>query len=61
MEFKAVKVAFKTLDVKVRPEPDEKDSRALSEGELTRVGTCGVLKVGGPLVRVTSDWAGNIW
>src|SRR5262249_13013754 len=32
-----------------------------SEGELTRVGTLGVLKVGGPEVRSTSESSGKMW
>ncbi len=42
--------------------PDEEESRlsnATSDGELTLVGTFGVEKVGGPLVRFTSESAGK--
>ena len=35
-----------------------RESSATSDGELTRVGTCGVGNVGGPLVRPTFDAAG---
>src|SRR5262252_83387 len=36
-------------------------SISTSEGELTRVGTLGVLKVGGPEVRATSESSGKMW
>src|SRR4051794_23997035 len=34
-------------------------AKATSEGELTRVGTCDVLKIGGPEVRPVSESLGN--
>ena len=36
-----------------------RSSNSTSEGELTRVGTCGVLNVGGPDVRPTSESLGK--
>src|SRR5215813_12663139 len=36
-------------------------SISTSEGELTRVGTLGVLKFGGPEVRATSESSGKMW
>ncbi len=46
--------------VNVRPPPPlSRDSKATSEGEFTRVGTWEVEKTGSPLVRPTSESAGN--
>src|SRR5690348_6987885 len=46
--------------VKVRlPLAESRSSNSTSDGELTRVGTCDVENVGGPLVRPTSERAGN--
>ena len=44
---------------KVRPLVESRSSNATSDGELTRVGTCGVENVGGPLVRPTSEILGK--
>lgn len=46
--------------VKVRFPPElSRSSSSTSDGELTRVGTCGVENTGGPLVRPTSERFGN--
>ena len=38
---------------------ESRSSNATSEGELTRVGTCDVENVGGPLVRPMSEFVGK--
>ena len=48
-----------TAVVNVRSIPLDRDANATSDGEFTRVGTCGVLKFGGPLVRFTSESFGK--
>ena len=61
-EFAAAN-APKLVVVKLRFEPDVRVARALSEGELVRVGTFGVLNAGlvlGPLVRATFESVGKI-
>ena len=59
-ELAAVKVAASSLVEKRSPPVGQSASRnATSEGELTRVGTCEVENVGGPLVRPTSESFGN--
>ena len=59
-ELLAVKVAASSVVVNRSPSLAASASRnATSEGELTRVGTCGVENVGGPLVRPTSESLGN--
>ena len=56
----AVKDALSTIGMKVKPPPRlSRVSNATSEGEFTRVGTCGVENNGGPLVRPTFESAGN--
>src|SRR6516164_6406528 len=60
MLFRAVKVADNWVDVNVKlAAAESRESRALSDGEFTRVGTSGVEKVGGPLVLATFESAGN--
>ena len=50
----------KSVVVKLRPPlAESRLSNATSEGELTRVGTCAVENVGGPLVRLTFESFGN--
>ena len=61
----AVKDAAKVFVVKLNPEPElSRNFSATSDGELTRVGTCEVEKVGAPLVRPTfrveREDAGNL-
>src|SRR5689334_8038142 len=59
-ELAAVKDAFRRTVVKLRlPSLLLRSSNATSEGELTRVGTCEVLKLGGPDVRPTSESFGK--
>src|SRR5215472_4321035 len=55
----AVKLALRTELVNVNPDPLSRLSKATSEGELTRVGTCEVEKVGGPDVRATLESFGK--
>ena len=58
-ELSSVKLAFTRLVVKVRLLVESREPNATSDGELTRVGTCGVENVGGPSVRPTSESFGN--
>ena len=59
-ELFAVKLELMIPDVNVRlPAEALRSPNSTSEGELTRVGTCGVLNVGGPEVRPTSESMGK--
>ena len=59
-ELAAVKDGWMILGVNVKLFAEAlRSSNATSEGELTRVGTCGVLNVGGPEVRPTSESLGK--
>jgi hypothetical protein len=56
----AVNEGFNTLAEKLSvPAAELRSSSSTSDGELTRVGTCDVEKVGGPLVRPTFESAGK--
>jgi hypothetical protein len=59
-ELAAVKVASRTLAVNARfAAAESRSSNSTSEGELTRVGTWDVLKVGDPDVRPASESFGK--
>ena len=59
-EARAVKLEARTRVRKEScPRPESRDLKATSDGELTRVGTCGVLNTGGPEVRPTSESLGK--
>ena len=56
----AVNELARTLVEKLSVPPVlSRESNATSEGEFTRVGTCGVENVGGPLVRPTLESLGK--
>src|SRR5216117_3813528 len=59
-ELAAANLWSRTVTVNRRvPSALSRVSNATSDGELTRVGTWGVLKVGGPEVRATSESFGR--
>jgi hypothetical protein len=60
-EFAAVKVAARVVceDERSPATVLERESKATSEGEFTRVGTCAVENVGAPEVRPTSESFGK--
>ena len=59
IELVAVNDPFRVVVLKVNPEEEERESRATSDGEFTRVGTCVVEKNGAPEVRLTLESNGN--